>query len=261
MMGLNMNKFDLKDVTFAIPVKIDSQDRLENLELVIEYLTYHFDTNIIVKEVSEQSVLANLPFIQKVKYIYGFSDQEVFHRTKILNDMLEMTETKFFCNYDCDVLFPVQSYIDTVSHLRAGEVFVFPYQGPFHEVPRKFIPEIKNKLEVKWIPLNETGINHPSSVGGAMFHDTEIFRKLGGEFEPAISWGFEDNYRVNLFQKFGYSVVRTGTILYHMEHFRGVNSGPSNPYHNHNQNEYYKCVHMSKEELDNYISTWSRFRK
>lgn len=256
-----MSKIDLKDTTFCIPIRIDSNDRLENLELVIEYLTYHFDTNIIVKEVSQTSMLMYHPFIKKVQYEWEFSDSETFHRTKVLNDMLEMTNTKFWSNYDCDVLFPVQAYIDAVNALRKGSVFVFPYQGPFHEVPRRFIPEVRNKMEVNWIPLSECGLNHPSSVGGAMFHNVEVSKKLGSENENFTGWGWEDNYRINLFQKFGYKIDRVGTVLYHFEHVRGVNSGPSNPYHNHNQNEYYKCFHMSKEVLDHYISTWSRFRK
>ncbi len=256
-----MTKINLLDMTIMIPFRCDSQDRLENLELVIEYLTHHFDTNIIVKEVSEQSMLGNLPWIRKVKYIYEFSSEEKFHRTKILNDMLEEVITPYVSVYDCDVLFPIQSYVDTLNALRNGEVFVFPYQGPFHEIPRRFIPEVKNRMEVNWIPLDQTGVNHPQSVGGSVFLNTEVYKKLGAENELCIDWGWEDGYRVNLYQKFGYNICRVGTILYHFEHQRGKSSGPSNPFHNHNQNEYYKTVYMSKEDLDSYISTWSRFRK
>lgn len=254
-------KIDLKDVTFAIPVRIEHENRQENLEMTIDYLTHHFDVNIIVVESSERSILMNHPSMKKVKYIWQFDSSEIFHRTKILNDMLEMTETKIWVNYDCDVLFPVQSYVDAANEIRSGKVFVFPYQGPFHEVPRKFLPEIREKMDVSWIDLNQCGLNHPKSVGGAMFMDSEVYRKLGGENQQQNSWGWEDNYRINLFQKFGYSIDRVGTVLYHIEHYRGQNSGPSNPYHNQNMMEFYKCSNMSKEDLDRYISTWSRFRK
>jgi hypothetical protein len=254
-------KLDLKDTTFCIPIRIDSNDRQENLEMVIDYLDHHFDTNIIVMESSEKSMLMHQPSMKKVKYIWEHNTSEVFHRTRILNDMLAETETKIWVNYDCDVLFPVQAYVDAANEIRNGKVFVFPYQGPFHEVPRKFLPEIRNKMDVSWIDLKQCGLNHPKSVGGAMFMDAEVYRKLGGEPATFKDWGYEDNYRTILYSKFGYEVNRVGTVLYHIDHWRGKSSSPSNPHHNENQMEYYKCSYMSKEELDRYISSWSQFRK
>lgn len=43
-------KTDLKDVTFMIPVRIDSIIRLENLISVVQYLFRHFDCRIMVLE-------------------------------------------------------------------------------------------------------------------------------------------------------------------------------------------------------------------
>ena len=43
-------KHDLKDITFTIPVRIDSKDRFDNIHYIIDYLTANFDTNIIVFE-------------------------------------------------------------------------------------------------------------------------------------------------------------------------------------------------------------------
>ena len=41
---------NLTNTTFIIPVRIDSSDRLSNLEYVIKYLQFHFETNIIIQE-------------------------------------------------------------------------------------------------------------------------------------------------------------------------------------------------------------------
>ena len=57
-------KIDLKDCTFAIPVRIDSNDRMENLQLILMYLTHHFDTNIIVIENDKESKLENLTVLK-----------------------------------------------------------------------------------------------------------------------------------------------------------------------------------------------------
>ena len=43
-------KTDLKDVTFMIPVRIDSIIRLENLISVVQYLSRHFDCRIMILE-------------------------------------------------------------------------------------------------------------------------------------------------------------------------------------------------------------------
>ena len=43
-------KYDLKDITFTIPVRIDTPDRLYNINYTVEYLLRNFDTNIIIYE-------------------------------------------------------------------------------------------------------------------------------------------------------------------------------------------------------------------
>ena len=48
-----ITKTDLTDVTFLIPLRIDSIDRLENLLEVISFIDKHFDTNIHLLESSE----------------------------------------------------------------------------------------------------------------------------------------------------------------------------------------------------------------
>ena len=42
------SKTDLTDVSFLIALKIDSKDRINNLDITIEYLQHHFDTEIII---------------------------------------------------------------------------------------------------------------------------------------------------------------------------------------------------------------------
>ncbi len=262
-----MEKIDLTDITFMIPFRCDSQDRLDNLELVIEYLTHHFDTNIMIMESSSQSILANHSCIRNnslktvVKYCWIHSDEETFHRTKILNDMLEDVKTKYVANYDTDVLFPVQSYVDALVALKTGKAIVFPYLGKFCEIPRSYIPEIREKMEVSWIDLNTCGVNHPNSVGGAIFFNTEEYKKLGGECEAFKNWGYEDNFRVNLFLRFGYEICRVGSELYHLEHWRGSSSGPNHPDYHNNTMHYYNMANMSREELAIFVYSYNRFKE
>lgn len=60
---------DLSDVTFTIPIRIDSQARLENFIIVLTYLLENFQTNIIILEDdSEQKISFDNP-PKPVKYI------------------------------------------------------------------------------------------------------------------------------------------------------------------------------------------------
>jgi hypothetical protein len=45
-----MKKKDLKDCTFIIPVKLESDHRIKNAQIVLNFLNNIFDTNIIIYE-------------------------------------------------------------------------------------------------------------------------------------------------------------------------------------------------------------------
>lgn len=49
-------KIDLKDATFIIPIRIESTDRLRNVITTMAFLLENFDTNIIIKEVDDESL-------------------------------------------------------------------------------------------------------------------------------------------------------------------------------------------------------------
>ena len=44
---------NLKNCTFMIPVRIEHQDRYNNAKSVLGFLNHHFETNVIIYEVSE----------------------------------------------------------------------------------------------------------------------------------------------------------------------------------------------------------------
>ena len=114
---------DLKNCTFIIPLRIESEDRMRNVITVLCYLLENFDTKVIVKEVDVESVFqeAVLPQIQeylgdslkKLVHVFERSEDPVFYRMKILNEMIDMVETPVIANYDCDVLFKPETYVES----------------------------------------------------------------------------------------------------------------------------------------------------
>lgn len=249
---------DLKDVTFCIPIRIDHKDRLENLETLVEFLTEHFDTNIMVYENDCESVVDRTWVPEKVKFEFQYNSSSLFHRTKILNDMFKAAETPIVVNYDADVLLPVNAYLEAAEWIRGGLAdIVYPYDGRFREVPRTFIPDIKSKKGVEWIEFDETFYIHHESVGGAIFASKAKYEQSGYENEYCVSHSWEDNERLARWQKLGFRIARTSNFLVHLEHYRGVNSGPTNPKYSANQLEYIKVANMTSEQVKQYIKTWS----
>jgi len=59
---------DLKDTTFIIPVKIESDDRLRNVITVCCFLLENFDTKVILKEVDTQNLTYCMTEEQNLDY-------------------------------------------------------------------------------------------------------------------------------------------------------------------------------------------------
>jgi len=128
--------YDLKDVTFIIPVRYDTDDRVENLRFILKFLRHHFDTNIIVMEEAKEKCFDWVD----AEYIFKQTDDPNFHRTKCLNDMAKMAKTPYIANYDTDVIFKPSQYLNSMKLLREDKAkMVFPYGGKFYDVPIKYI--------------------------------------------------------------------------------------------------------------------------
>jgi|688.fasta_scaffold08806_19 hypothetical protein len=249
-------KINLKDVTFIIPIKLDSNDRLNNYTIVINHLTNLFDTNIIVCESDRNSNENLLKIHENIEYVFYENKTDYFHRTKILNIMTKMAKTNIICNYDTDVVFPEQQYISSVNKIKKDNcTIVFPYGGKFMNVPNKFFDLIKNNNFYE-IDEDLLELAHPNSLGGAFFFDKEKYTTVGLENENFMSWGFEDNERVSRLQKLNHQICRVPGLLFHLNHQRGVDSVPENPYYRKNMQEYGKINSMSKTDLESYIKNW-----
>jgi hypothetical protein len=246
---------NLKDVTFIIPIRLDSEDRLTNYNIIINHLTNLFDTNIIVFESDEISHEDKLKIHDSIEYVFEKNGEPLFHRTRILNLMTKMSKTDIICNYDTDVVFMEQQYINAINKVKNGHTLVFPYDGKFMNVLKPFFNSIKeNKFENLF--EKDMELANPNSFGGAFFFDKKKYFEAGLENENFVSWGFEDNERVVRLNKLGYNISRVPGMLYHLEHERTMNSAPNHSNYNKNMMEYNKIHNLPIEQLRNYVKTW-----
>jgi len=253
----------MNNLTFLMPCRIESDDRLKNIITTIGYLHHNFpECPIIVKENDQQSIFSErvVPFIENIfgyfpkniEHIFEKSEESFFHKTRILNDLLLASKTDIVYNYDIDHLLPVNSYKIAYSMINDGDydavycygVGVYQYLVDYPvEMFREFI-ESKFDLNV----LNPGCNICPSVMGlGQMIRrQSEIDSYMWNE--NFMAWGPEDCEFLYRIQAMGNKVGRVNDMCYHLNHYRTFNSHYHNPKWQENTN------------LWNVIRTWDKQR-
>ena len=257
-------KIPFKDVTFIIPMKIDSKDRMDNFSIIYSYLAREFDTNIMVYECDSESKLASV-IKDDVTFIFERNDSSTVHRTRYLNFMLNQVTTPVTVNYDTDVLLDPQSYVDARTAVLGQFDLVYPYgHGSFQHM----IGSTGRDKLATGIPLSDlkdedfVRKNYLSAFGHCQFFKTEAYKKYGWENENFISYGPEDVERYNRFKKLSAGVAHlTDKLVYHIEHFRGLNSWFTNPYYAHNEQLWHTLQSMNDDQLKDYYSAINYTKK
>jgi hypothetical protein len=260
-----IDRTDLRDVTFLIPVRIDSEDRLENLITTTTYIHTSFNTSIMVLEVDENSLIDKSLLPRGTKYYFIRDSNTKLHRTKYHNWLIEKTTTPLIALYDADVILPVHQIVDAIKLLRDKEyAIVSPYDGAFLNVD--------GLLKVMFLKLmdpalfethqRKMAVATKRSWGGCVLIDRDSFVDAGMENENISSWGPDDVERIKRMEILGYKVKRIPGNLYHLPHKRGVNSKYSNQEERCTLlSEYLKICSFKTDDLRRYINTWVHRQK
>lgn len=221
-------KTNLEDLTFLMPLKVDSVIRIENLLAIIHYLQRHFQTNIVVLEVGpyNNGILRKL-LNRDVKYTFIEDRDPVFHRTKYRNLIAKGVDTPFLAIWDVDVLVDKLQIINTVEILRQGKAdIVYPYDGTFYDTSNIIRSLYIKKPQMKILHQNRMRMNliyGENHKGGAFFAHTDKYRLSGMENEFFYGWGEEDFERYNRWTILGLTIYRIPGCMYHLSHPRDIN--------------------------------------
>ena len=264
---------DLTKATFIVPIRIESSDRLRNVITTTAFLLENFDTNIIIKEVDSESIFQKdaLPILKdildvniNVQHIFEQSDEPLFHRQKVLNEMIFATDTEIVINYDCDVLLPLNSYREAYqSILHHTYDVIYPYgQGMYQKQVKATDEIVSHFLQTSdFSYLNQHSNLHTSDFGWVQFFNRQVYIDGGMENENFKAYAPEDKERFYRFTTLGYNVGRIDDYVYHLEHIRGENSWFSNPHMNSNMQEWDRIQDMGKEKLIEYYSKQEYLKK
>ena len=269
---------DLSNATFIIPLRIESADRMRNIITLLCFLLGNFDTNVIVKEVDSEPVFEEsvLPQIKEfigndinLVHIFEKSDDPVFYRMHILNEMLAMSKTDVVINYDCDVLMPVETYVNAYESILNGACdVVYPYgNGNFQKqvhVTDEIVSDFLNN-DFDLSILDKSSQVSTSDFGWVQFFNRSVYIEGGMENENFRGSSPEDKERFFRFTTLGYKVRRIDNWIYHLEHSRGANSWPEsirgNPYMMQNFEIWNHLQTLNKQKLKEYYSNQDYLKK
>jgi hypothetical protein len=268
-------KKDLSKATFIIPLRIESDDRLRNVITSVCYLLSVFDTNIIIHEVDRESVFDRdaLPQIREflngefknINHVFERSDDPSFHRQRVLNDMIMSTNTEVVVNYDCDILLPIESYVESYEAITSGKVdVVYPYGDGNYQYQVFADDELVTNFltqDFDFTYLERKSKVYDAKYGFCQFFSKKSYVEGGLENENFVAYAPEDVERFYRFKTLGYNILRIPNHVYHLEHSRSPNSWFNNPYMNQNNEEWERVQRMDKDTLKNYIESQDYYRR
>lgn len=260
------------DLTFLIPIRIETEDRLRNIISSVSYILKHIPAKVLVKEVSPHPTF-NIRAIAKIKKYADISNLEYHHeqtteplfcKSKVLNDLILASRTKVVANYDADCILPISSYHKAYELIINNQAdVVYPYACGVYQWKSDYNSEIYeefvNTLDVSVLDKKKTLSS--STIGWTQFVNREKYIDSFMMNENFISWGCEDDefyYRMSVL---GNRIERVNDYVYHLEHSRTNNSWFSNPNFNSNWILWNTIKTFDRQQLIQYYSNQDYLKK
>lgn len=255
-------KYDTLDVTFSLQFKNDSIDRLENIIEVTDFLLTHFDTHISVLEVGEwNNRILEKCLRKEIAYTFIKDYDNIFHRTRYINDLVRDIQSEIVSIWDSDVIAHPDQIMEAIEQIRSKKCdFVLPYKNKFLDTSKLVRELFLTTKDFNELVQNEgkmVELYGPDPVGGGFIARRQKYLESGSENTTFYGWGREDGERVNRWKALGHRVGRIEGHMYHLSHYRGINSGfHSNVQEEIKEAELERISYMSEKEIYTEIKTW-----
>lgn len=259
-----MKEIDLKNFTFIIPVKIESEDRKRNAEVVLNFLNSNLDTNIFIYEAGSEVIPSIFEITsENIKYFYEDLDSDApFHRTKYVNHLIKEVRTEFTVNYDVDVILDLGVYKNLNKKMVDNNIdLLYPYGlGEYlrnvNNICLDSLIENINHCDNFYNTLYSNYAASRTHTGHCQVFKTESYIHGGMEDENFISYGPEDQEKLYRFSTLGFKVEHLdGAYINHIEHSRTPDSSDQNAFFHHNWAIFNKIQGMSIEEYWQYVNS------
>ena len=231
----------MKDLTYILPTRIESEDRLKNIITSVTYLLKNFpEAKVIVKEVSERATFKFDAVPQIKKYVNLMSD------------------TNIVCSHDVDVIYPVSSHQKAYQLIKEDQFdVIYPYGCGVYQYQVDYPMEVFNSFLSSEFDMNviqNQCRTESSTIGWTQFYNRAKVIEGGMWNENFLSWGAEDCEFYFRFNSLGYRVGRVNDCIWHFEHGRTHNSHYHNPKFIDNHNLWQWIRNQNKEKLIQYLN-------
>jgi GT2 family glycosyltransferase len=253
----------LHDLSFVIPLRVDSDDRVRNLRVALRYLDRFFpDSEVIVVE-SSPSPQTTEVCVGHPRVRFRFDENPGrFSKGTVANiGILEATR-RFVAVYDADVLLDPRAIELATRVMRTGLVrAILPFNSVFADVDGDLASAIASTLDVGVVgrvknarrapPLS--GLHVRVVKGGIILADRDVLRLEGGFNKKMVSYDWQDVEVIHRLTKLGYRVFQLRRFsCVHLDHDRGPDSMP-NEYSAANKAEFSRVIAMSRRALERYV--------
>lgn len=271
------NKKDLQGLTNIFHIRIDTEERARNLQIVKNYYRQHFVNykNIFIEDDATPRVLDIIDIEANETYIFK-QNTDTYRRCAAFNDGLQFAKSELVSFHDTDVIIPSQQLLTSIDFLlnnKNAGVF-YPYNGIFlcvtNDIKTKFATtldeDIFHKIWPASLAVNFTDENvlvgSTRSVGGYIMGRRDNLLKAKGYNPNFIGWGYEDNELPRRMHTLGYDVSRLSgekDALWHLPHDgQGAALKDKNPFYTKNRELYEYMSSLNRADLEKFIEcNWS----
>lgn len=252
-------KHSLSNLSIVFTVRVDSQERLQNILATLEYYDKYTYCPLILLEADTISKLGIL-LVKRFKtlaHVFIFDKNPFFHRTHYINEEFRLVKSQHAAVIDSDVIVPVEQLIEANKLLtETDNIMVYPYDGRFVSHGACLSNQFRKTITPDTLDYADIMPGF-TSVGGAFLVNVERYREFGWENENFPGWGPEDAEREHRLDILGHKPARVIGKIHHLYHPRGINSSDSHEtLALATKREYCKVCAMMPNELQLYISTW-----
>ncbi len=250
--------------TVVMPVRIDSEDRQENLKAVLEWIQ-RMECHVVVLEADKtprlKSVVSAFP---NAEYLFVEDNDITFHRTKYINVLLRQATSRFVAVWDADVIVRPGQIAETLERMAKENItLAYPYSGKFYLLSESQSSRFRKDFDLSGLSEKSlTPLMGRRACGGLYIVDRKMYLSIGGENERYKGWGPEDAERLRRTLIIGLKAKWTSRLpLFHLHHRRNPQDlSDTNPNLLEMRKEFVKECSMNRTEMAEYIKqikTWS----
>jgi len=260
----------MHSVTILMPVRIDNQDRIDNFQTCLRYLTTHFPhSEILVVEDDAESQCDAICRKYNVTYHHRKNSGR-FSRSMVINTGLLLASNDYFVVYDIDVLIDASLISRAVKIIERSSLhIVLPHNSIFINVKGTLKARVSETLDIGIVPpvyslfppRKRAKMEAYCILSGVVIFRTSTLKEIGGYSKKMISYGWEDIEVLKRAAKLGfyYFSLPTGNVI-HLDHARGKDS-TQGEFYELNKREFLKISSMNVNELVSYINHDLKFEE